>query len=391
MTRHTRDGDPEFGSDSFLDIIANIVGILIILIVVAGVKVAQQSTKVAHERTVRTIEAAAIPIEEIIAEDDYNSVLKQANQLTAQTQVHLGEFAKLSDDLRTITAEQSQLDNESTRIRGIILAHEETRTEVDARLISIDGDTSRLEAKTQALHKQLTDAREERQLISASLQEVVLRQQNAEDELGETASHVATLQELILDEQQPAMPEPELMEHRLSPVARTTSEQELHFRMSGGRIAWVPLESLLDRMKAQVTSRADIVRRFGKYEGTCGPVGGFVMRYSVARAAPSPLDALNGIQRGFRIQVSRWTVAPSATFAAEPVVDALRPGSRFRQIVEGADVDATMTIWLYAEDFASFHTLREFAHKLDLRVAARPLPAGTEISGSPAGSRSSAQ
>ena len=43
MSRRKSDADQEFGSDSFLDIIANIVGILIILIVVAGAKVAQQA------------------------------------------------------------------------------------------------------------------------------------------------------------------------------------------------------------------------------------------------------------------------------------------------------------------------------------------------------------
>ena len=38
MSRRRSSGDQEFGSDSFLDIIANIVGILIILIVVAGLR-----------------------------------------------------------------------------------------------------------------------------------------------------------------------------------------------------------------------------------------------------------------------------------------------------------------------------------------------------------------
>jgi hypothetical protein len=40
MPRH-RVPDTEFGSDSFLDIVANVVGILIILIVVAGVRVSR--------------------------------------------------------------------------------------------------------------------------------------------------------------------------------------------------------------------------------------------------------------------------------------------------------------------------------------------------------------
>ena len=38
MARRRNSDDIEFGSDSFLDIVANIVGILIILIVVAGIK-----------------------------------------------------------------------------------------------------------------------------------------------------------------------------------------------------------------------------------------------------------------------------------------------------------------------------------------------------------------
>ena len=42
MSRRSNSRDPNIGSDSFLDIIANIVGILIILIVVAGLKVSRQ-------------------------------------------------------------------------------------------------------------------------------------------------------------------------------------------------------------------------------------------------------------------------------------------------------------------------------------------------------------
>lgn len=41
MSRRSRRDEIGFGSDSFLDIIANIVGILIILIVIAGVRVSQ--------------------------------------------------------------------------------------------------------------------------------------------------------------------------------------------------------------------------------------------------------------------------------------------------------------------------------------------------------------
>ena len=47
MSRRQK-AEMDFGSDSFLDIIANIVGILIILIVIAGVRVSQQAAKVSE-------------------------------------------------------------------------------------------------------------------------------------------------------------------------------------------------------------------------------------------------------------------------------------------------------------------------------------------------------
>ena len=41
MPRTIRESDAGFGSDSFLDVIANMVGILIILVVVVGIRVKQ--------------------------------------------------------------------------------------------------------------------------------------------------------------------------------------------------------------------------------------------------------------------------------------------------------------------------------------------------------------
>ena len=41
MSRRRPPAELQFGSDSFLDVVANIVGILIILIVIAGLRVSQ--------------------------------------------------------------------------------------------------------------------------------------------------------------------------------------------------------------------------------------------------------------------------------------------------------------------------------------------------------------
>jgi len=391
MSRHSRDGDPEFGSDSFLDIIANIVGILIILIVVAGVKVAKQPAKLAQEEAAHQLEVAAMREKQRVSEEQYLAVIEERAPLEDEAHEMDRESHQLSTLVTRLSAERSRLSDESAQLETTLANNNDAHASADATLENISEKAAQLNAQTLALRKVVSDADSEHELLTNSLQNVLLRQKEAEQKLRDTAIQRAALEELILEEEQASKPELERLEHRLSPVARTTSEQELHFRMSGGRIAWVPLEPLLDRLKSQVQSRASVVRRFGKYEGLCGPVGGFVMNYTVTRVAPSPLDALNGVQHGFRIEVSRWTVKPSETFVAESVDDALKSGSRFRNILEATDPDATITIWLYAEDFARFHELRELAHKLDLRVAARPLPAGTDISGSPGGSRTSAQ
>jgi hypothetical protein len=56
-----------------------------------------------------------------------------------------------------------------------------------------------------------------------------------------------------------------------------------------------------------------------------------------------------------------------------------------------ADEKATLTFWVYPDSFAAYRELQEFAHAEGFDVAARPLPHGVPIAGSPNGSRSSSQ
>ncbi|MCA9085200.1 MAG: hypothetical protein KDA81_14145, partial [Planctomycetaceae bacterium] len=65
MSRRSAESSQEFGSDSFLDIIANIVGILIILIVLAGLKVARQNTVPDLNSTVAQPEKEEFPLDRL--------------------------------------------------------------------------------------------------------------------------------------------------------------------------------------------------------------------------------------------------------------------------------------------------------------------------------------
>ena len=70
----------------------------------------------------------------------------------------------------------------------------------------------------------------------------------------------------------------------MTPISRTVFGKEVHFRLSNGRIAYVPLEELLDMAKSslhkelpELNSPAAIT----EHEQTAGPFLGFEMRYSL--------------------------------------------------------------------------------------------------------------
>ena len=70
---------------------------------------------------------------------------------------------------------------------------------------------------------------------------------------------------------------------------------------------------------------------------------------------------------------------------------ALTPGSLFYTALRSAPTDTTLTFWVYPDSFGSFRELQTFAHQHGFKVAARPLPDGMLIMGSPSGSKSLGQ
>ena len=386
MSRRRGESDPDFGSDSFLDIIANIVGILIILIVIAGVKVARQPAVVAPDPVVAT----TIPAADFLDEDweSLQHEIKDLDDRLLDLSAEAGASAEASAELQSTEA---RLDEEVSSLRSRLAQTTDGKSSAELEIAASRAAAESLQQQFVSLQEEVESKQQAASSITADLQETFQRQKAASEEIQEVAFQTARLREVLTEHEQEETALQRRLRHRLSPVARTDSSDEIHFRLSDGAIAWLPLEVLLDRLKTQVMSRAGVIRKFGRYEGTCGPAGGFLMRYSVGRQVPSPTEVLNGRGGGYRIEVTRWTVVPSDTYTPETVSDALRSGSRFRQVVEAADTGATLTVWLYADEFPYFHDLREFAHRLDLRVAARPLPDGANISGSPGGSKSSAQ
>jgi hypothetical protein len=386
MSRRARAPELEFGSDSFLDVVCNIVGILIILIVIVAVKVQRQP-----ERTESQKDAVAT-----------------AQTLSARQSAELegrhSTLGRLNDMLSQLQQQLQSTHNEHQRDAGLLQQVAEARRDTEQQLQSVSQQKARQQ-------RQVAEADVERQIallriaaLKKSLTETESKTANAgqaltvvsssADELTEslqtTVVETQKLQEVLQTAQLSSVPKDRL-QHRLAPVTRPVESDEVHFRVSRNRISAIPLEELLERWKSQVLSRRSVMMRLNQFEGRVGPVNGYYLDYVVEKEGPSTLEALRNGETTTRVNMSRWTITVDPDAMEESIDEAVRPGSRFRQSIESIPPDSVITIWIYSDSFSSFPALREVAHGLQLRVAARPLPEGTPIVGSPNGSRSTAQ
>lgn len=385
MSRRAQRPELEFGSDSFLDVVCNIVGILIILIVVVGVRLQRQppapaAVKVEPSVNVRR-EAEERSLQQARALQQ--TLVKERGTLEAEEQ-------HLSEALAAARGEDGALDQQLVQSRGQL---ESRTTEVagnDRRVQKLEVERSAVAARIASLTSAIGKNRTQVQELETALRRASDSEAAASGRIRTAVVETQTLTDQLQAAEQKTQPADRL-QHRLSPVTRPVESDEHHFRMDGGFISEIPLNDLLERLRAQVLSRSSAIMRFNQFEGRVGPVGGYSMKYTVEKDGPSALESLQAGDGRVRVNVSRWEMLVEETLLQESMEDAVRPGSRFRQQLETYPPDSVITLWIYENSFAGFPAIRELAHGLQLRIAARPLPDGTPIIGSPNGSKSTAQ
>jgi hypothetical protein len=83
---------------------------------------------------------------------------------------------------------------------------------------------------------------------------------------------------------------------------------------------------------------------------------------------------------------------PADDESGEPLAEALQPNSEFsRHLAEWDPNETIITVWTYPDSFGAFRQLKSELYGRGFLTAARPLPDGQPISGSPQGTRSAAQ
>jgi hypothetical protein len=338
MRRAARGDDDVPGQDSFLDVVANIVGILIILVMVVGVRAGQ-----ARRAKLTTTSA------------DMSHAVSEKQALAAS-------FAA---EVRRLDRQQRQLDQE------VALRRQERQQWETLLLVS----QQELESRRQRLSKTAqADFDLQLQLAAArtQLDKITQRQVALESEKST----------------------PQTIENRPTPLSKTVLGREVHFRLSAGRVAPIPLDLLLQRFKSAAQQRMWKLADRPEMTDVVGPIGGFRLRYRLQRVDIPPRIQLETGQGGSIVRLVRWELIPVANDLGEPVETALAPGSKLRAAlptVVGRGGPPTVTIWTYPDSFAALRSLKEQLHAAGYLVAVRPLPHGVPIGGSPQGSHSAAQ
>jgi hypothetical protein len=327
------------GQDSFVDVVTNLVGIMIVLVIIVGVKVKHVWVDPAGAKAVPSDAAHADP-----------AVGLAALQSTA---------AAIEGDVRRTGEQMTRMDQE---LAARAIEREELATLVAAGKRELADRRGHLEAGTQA-------AFDLKQQLAALF-----------EQLGESQKE--------LDQVANDHPPPVELKHFMTPISRTVFGKEVHFRLAKGRIAYVPIDELLDMAKSslhkelpELSSPAAIT----EHEQTAGPFLGFEMRYS--------LEIEPAGQGHVAVRLREAQFVPAAGEPGEMLADALQPTSEFRRhLAEHDPSQTTATIWVYPEGFTDFRAIKDELYRLGYATAARPLPTGANVSGSADhGTRSAAQ
>ena len=324
-------------ADSFLDIVASIVSIMIIMVMMTGLKIK-------HTPVDATEVAGAQPVDTEVQ-----------RELSGEQEVRSDVF-KVADEMESIRRE--------TAVR---------KRERELLALAVNTLERRIEGAQQPPGPSVPEDRE----LAARLADVRSRLEDVEH------------QRMAVE----GAPAPAIqIECFPTPISRMVEGHEIQFQLRGGRIALVPMDSLMMKAIPDARRKVHKLNDRPEFSDTVGPEDGFRLRYTLELHEATQDETQSTGRRGETVRLKRVVMIPEADDLGEPVNDAMAENSQFRQaIADRRARGATVTLWTYPDSFDAFRRVKKELYRLGFPVAARPLPEGTPISASPEGMKSSSE
>lgn len=409
MARRRRGGEEElpFSLDSFLDIVANLVGILIRLIVMVGLSVRAlpgPSQQLRDAADANTEAAYAKELEEWKRKSD--DIEKRNAAAKTDHDAKRGERDRELADRRQAKAaledKQKKLDEEyDARKRAlaerlaVLHAFEKQAAELADDVAVLNARKSKeadlLDRELAAAHRLDVQAEDETKSLSALKAEIEAAQRELDSERVKRESlddQIADLRRMIAEIEAQPKPVKKLV-HDATAIASRVEIDEIHYRIKNGRIAATYMSDMLDQLRVQVQlamrDRAEI------RGGTIGPVGGFTLHYEIDRSR-SPLGDRVHSGSAWNVNLKRFHLTAESDDLGERCAEAAQDGSALLRSLEKVEpAKKVVTCWVYPDSFAEAKTVETALHQRGFAVAMRPMPEGAQISGSPSGTSSEAR
>ncbi len=336
MKRVEVEADQMPGQDSFLDVITNIVGILILLVLVVGL------------RTQRSVHQGADP--QVAEAAHVQEQLKKVTNSALTTELNVRELVH-----RVGNAQNEASFREGERA-WLSTAVAEAEQEIAARRANLTGDGQRdfdLRQKLNEAQTQLDDL---------------------------------TRQQIAMMSQDDA---PEQLECQPTTLAKAVTGKEVHCLLSDDHVAIVPFDELLDVMKEDITTNVWRLRQQQDMERTIGPINGFRLKYCFVKEDVMRQSSAGTYMTGSISRFSHCYFLPVTTPVGEPAVEAMKPnGELFQHLKRLHPEGTTVTIWTYPGNYDRLRTLKRSIREVGFQIAVRPLPKGMPLGASRNGSES---
>lgn len=325
----------QIGEDSFLDTIANLVGILIILVVIVGSR-SYANAKVAAEEKLRS---------EI---DQLETPVSKAKQLDSDLHQQAQELYKYEHEIALRDAERMMIVDRVTMAEQIAEQELQKVDSTQREELSTDFEMSELQ-------KQLAD---------------LLKQQGDVQAMEPTTA---------------------ILQHLPTPMAKTVFGRELHVMIRGGNVSVIPWDRLVTTLKSEVRHTVERNSQKNRMVNQLGPIDGFIMTYGLKSQSGMFSDGRT-TRLGKSIELEKFELDPTPEVVRESVDQSLAAGGRLRvELASSSSKQTTVTVWVYPDSFEQFRNLKERLFAEGYLCAARPLPFNVRIGASPRGSASSAQ
>lgn len=257
MSHDGSSGNEPINADSFLDIVASVVSVLIIMVVMTGLKI--KSSPVPEAMAV-----GAIPVGRVVT-----------SNLTEERTVQ-EEIRKTDKELQTLQQMASDRSRQCTELAQAMGARAE---------------------RSQMLRQQVAITSQQADALNRSLAEANGAFATGQRELTEVEN----------------APGPWVqVECYPTPLSQAVNKQEVHFRLHNGQVISVPIDSLIAKFRTDSHSKLERLRNEPEITETIGPENGFWLRYTLEREKSTPETLRRTGPGGFSAHLKRWTLVPES-------------------------------------------------------------------------------